>query len=109
MLNKMIKLLDNLQVYPENMMKNLNLTRGLVFSQAILLKLTDKGMLREDAYKIVQQLSHSIWNTEKDFHTVVRGSEEVKKYLSEKEIDSCFDLRINLRNVDQIFMRVGIL
>lgn len=108
MLSKMIKLMENLQVYPENMKKNLELTRGLIFSQALLLKLTDKGMVREDAYKVVQQLSHSIWNSEKKFHDVVRESGEIKKHLSENEIDSCFDLNINLRNVDQIFKRVGL-
>ncbi len=108
MLNKMIKLMENLLVYPENMEKNLKLTRGLVFSQALLLKLIDKGMVREDSYKIVQQLSHSIWNSKKEFHDVVKESGEVKEYLSENEIDSCFDLNINLRNVDQIFKRVGL-
>jgi len=109
MLQKTIKLIENLQVYPENMMKNMNITQGLIFSQALLLKLTDKGVTREDSYKLVQKLAHSIWNTEKEFHSVVKESDEAKQYLSEEEIDSCFDIKVNLRNVEAIFKRVGLI
>ena len=91
------------------MIKNLNITQGLIFSQALLLRLTDKGVTREDSYKLVQKLAHSIWNTDKEFHSVVKESDEVKQYLSELEIDSCFDVKVNLRNVDAIFKRVGLI
>ena len=109
MLNKMNKLIENLLVYPENMLRNLNLTQGLIFSQGLLLKLTDKGLTREDAYQQVQKLAHSIWNRKQDFETVVLASEKVKQYLSEDEIRSCFDLKINLRHVDTIFKRLGLI
>ena len=109
MLYKMISLIEHLQVYPENMLRNLNLTRGLVFSQALLLRLTEKGMSREDAYQVVQKLAHSIWHSDQNFQTIIKESSEIRQFLSDAEIDACFDLKVNLRHVDTIFKRVGLI
>lgn len=108
MLNKMIKIIDNLLVYPENMKANLEKMGGLVFSQAVLLALTRKGMLREKAYKIVQQCSMEVWKTRRPFKELLLQHSEIMKVLSPEEIENCFDLTIHLRNVDKIFERVGI-
>ena len=101
-----IKLIDNLIIYPDNMLKNLNLTRGLIFSQTVLLKLTEKGMSREDAYQIVQTSAMKVWeNTSKNLKDELSESIEVKKYLSQKEIDELFDPGKLLKNIDYIFSR----
>ncbi|MBU1101020.1 MAG: adenylosuccinate lyase [Bacteroidetes bacterium] len=106
MLDLMIKLSDNLLVYPENMLKNLHLTRGLVFSQSILLKLTEKGMTREDAYAIVQTSAMAVWaDSNKNLKTELLASEEATKFLSTEEIDEIFDESKMLKNVDYIFAR----
>ncbi len=106
MLDLMVKLVKNLLIYPENMIKNLNLTRGLVFSQTILLKLINKGISREDAYKIVQTSAMEVWaDKSKDLKSELMKSDEVKKYLSNEELDGIFDNKKMLKNVDYIFAR----
>ncbi len=106
MLDLMNKLIKNLLIYPENMMRNLNLTRGLVFSQTVLLKLVNKGISREDAYKIVQTAAMEVWaDKSKDLLSELLKSEDVMKYLSEKELKDIFDNKNMLRNVDYIFSR----
>ena len=88
------------------MLKNLNLTRGLIFSQAVLLKLTEKGMSREDAYAIVQTLSMKVWeNSSKSLKDELLNSSLVKKFLSQKDIEELFDPNKLLKNVDYIFSR----
>ncbi len=106
MLELMNKLMANLILYPEHMIKNLNITRGLVFSQTILLKLVNKGLSREDAYKIVQTSAMDVWADEnKNLKDELLKSDEVKKYLSQKEIEELFDNKNMLKNVDYIFSR----
>ena len=106
MLDLMVKLVKNLLIYPENMLRNLNLTRGLVFSQTVLLKLVSKGISREDAYKIVQTSAMEVWaDKNKDLKSQLKRSDEVKKYLSEEELDSIFENKKMLKNVDYIFSR----
>ncbi|MCX6173519.1 MAG: adenylosuccinate lyase [Ignavibacteriales bacterium] len=101
-----IKLIDNLIIYPKNMLKNLNLTRGLIFSQTVLLKLTEKGMLREDAYQVVQTSAMKVWeDSSKNLKDELLNSSEVKKFLSQKDIDELFDPDKLLKNVDYIFSR----
>lgn len=101
-----IKLIKNLIVYPENMLRNLNLTRGLIFSQSVLLKLVQKGLTREDAYKIVQDAAMKVWhNQNTDLKTELILSDEIKKYLSNEEIEETFSFERMLRNVDLIFQR----
>ena len=105
-LDLMIKLVKNLLIYPENMMKNLNLTRGLVFSQTVLLKLIDKGVSREDAYRIVQSSAMDVWaNKDKFLKDELLKSEEVMSYVSQKELDEIFNTEKILKNVDYIFQR----
>jgi adenylosuccinate lyase len=106
MLNLMIKLIDNLLIYPENMIKNLELTRGLVFSQSVLLKLVEKGISREEAYKLVQEPAMKVWaDKNKNLKEELKNSEEVKKLLSEIEINKIFEYDKMLKNVDYIFSR----
>jgi len=104
----MTKIVDRLLVYPDHMTRNLNATRGLVFSQEVLLALTKKGMKREDAYRIVQEQAMKVWAEEKDFKTLLLGSEDVMNVLSQKELDELFDPNRSLKHVDYIFEQVGI-
>jgi adenylosuccinate lyase len=106
MLNLAVKLITDLIIYPENMKRNLNLTRGLVYSQTILLKLVDKGLTREDAYKAVQTSAMNVWgDPKKNLKDEVLQSDEIKKYLSEIEINQIFNSDKMLKNVDFIFKR----
>ena len=106
MLYLMIKLIDNLIIYPENMLKNLNITRGLVYSQTVLLKLIDKGITREAAYNIVQTAAMDVWNDKnKNLKDELLNSDEVLKLLNEKEIEEIFNSDKMLDNIDYIFNR----
>ena len=99
-------LIDRLIIYPENMIRNLNLTRGLIFSQTVLLKLVEKGMTREDAYQIVQSSAMNVWQDKsKNLKDELLTSDIVKKYLSEKELDEIFNPDLMLKNIDYIFAR----
>ena len=107
MLQKFANLMENLVVYPENMMKNLNLLRGLIFSQRVLLTLIEKGGLsREEAYAIVQENAMKVWNEGADFRELLKKDERVRKVLTEREIDEIFDLSYHTKHVDYIFKRV---
>ncbi|MBE0571489.1 MAG: adenylosuccinate lyase [Ignavibacteriaceae bacterium] len=106
MLDLMIKLVKNLLIYPENMLMNLNLTRGLVFSQTVLLKLIDKGVSREDAYRIVQSSAMDVWaNKDKFLKDELLKSKEAISYISQKELEEIFNTDKILKNVDYIFQR----
>ena len=106
MLNLVTKLVENLIIYPENMIKNLNLTRGLISSQAVLLKLTEKGMTREDAYRLVQSSSMEVWkNKDKNLKNELLNSKEIQEYLKKEEIEEIFNTKKMLRNIDYIFDR----
>ncbi len=106
MLEIMTPLIENLLIYPEAMLKNLNLTRGLVFSQTVLLALVNKGITREDAYKIVQTSAMDVWKyTEKNLKDELLKSEEAMKHLSKDEIEKIFDPTQMVKNVDYIFKR----
>jgi adenylosuccinate lyase len=106
MLDLMIKLIDNLIIYPENMLKNLNLTRGLVYSQTVLLKLINKGITREAAYKIVQTAAMDVWNDKKkNLKDELLKSDEVLKYLNKKDIEEIFTSDRMLDNIDHVFNR----
>ncbi|MEM1311789.1 MAG: adenylosuccinate lyase, partial [Cyanobacteria bacterium P01_H01_bin.153] len=81
----------------------------VVFSQRVLLSLVDKGLPREDAYTIVQSLAHQAWNTaDGDFRALVSGSDRVQAHLTADEIDACFDPNHHLRNLDEVYQRLGI-
>lgn len=106
MLDLMVKLISKLIIYPDNMIRNLNLTRGLVFSQAVLLKLVNKGITREEAYRIVQTSAMKVWGDEKlNLKNELLKSDEVKKYLTEKDLDDVFNNKQMLKNVEFIFNR----
>lgn len=106
MLHRCTGLIENLVVYPDNMMKNLNLMRGLVFSQRVLLGLAGKGVSREKAYALVQRNAMKVWEKGKDFQEELIADQDVREHLSEKEIRDAFDLNYHLKHVDTIFKRV---
>lgn len=108
MLGKMIELIDNLLIYPDNMLRNLALTRGLVFSQVLLLEITQKGLSREKAYEIVQRNAMQCWNSDNQFRDLLINDPELMRYFSESEIDDIFNYERYLKHVDHIFNRVGI-
>ncbi|MFQ5441695.1 MAG: adenylosuccinate lyase [Thermodesulfobacteriota bacterium] len=108
MLVRSTGLIGDLVVYPENMKKNMEKLGGVVFSQKVLLKLVEKGLTREDAYKIVQRSAMKVWRGKGDFRTLLIKDKEVTARLSEKELDSCFDLKPYIKHVDYIFKRVFI-
>jgi adenylosuccinate lyase len=99
-------LIDKLLVYPANMQKNLDRLGGLVHSQRVLLALTQKGASREDSYKLVQRNAMPVWRGEGDFLQLLKKDAEVKKYLSDAELEELFDLGYHLKHVDTIFKRV---
>jgi adenylosuccinate lyase len=106
MLNRAIGLIENLVVYPENMMRNLNQMRGLIFSQRVLLKLAEAGASREKAYALVQRNAMKVWEEGKDFQTELLNDSEVTGFLPAEEIKEAFDLGYHMKNVDTIFTRV---
>ena len=106
MLNRAIGLIDGLVVYPENMMKNLNQMKGLVYSQQIMLKLIDKGITREEAYSFVQRNAMKVWEEGADFREELLSDSELMKLISKDEINEAFNLDYYLKNIDNIFKRV---
>lgn len=105
-LAKTTSLLDTLIVYPENMLKNLDLTRGLVFSGQLLLALTQKGVSREDAYAWTQRNAMKVWDEGGSYQELINKDADISSHLSAEEIARVFDLRHYLRNVDKVFSRV---
>jgi adenylosuccinate lyase len=97
-----------LQVFPHQMKKNLELTKGLVFSQRVMLALIDKGLVRQKAYEIVQRNSTKAWKSNKSFLTLIKTDAEVTGVLSPEELESLFDYQFYLRHVDDIFLRLGL-
>jgi len=106
LLARLTGLIDKLVVYPENMAKNLNRLGGLVHSQRILIALTQKGLSREEAYRVVQQHAMKAWRGEGDFQAMLAADPTVRKHLSEAELKDNFDLGYHLKHVDTIFKRV---
>jgi adenylosuccinate lyase len=105
-LAKTASLLDTLVVYPENMLKNLNLTRGLVFSGQLMLALTQKGVSREDAYVYTQRNAMKVWDEGGEYQDLVTKDADISSKLSPEEIARVFDVRHYLRNVEKVFARV---
>ena len=107
MFREMIAVVKDLQVYPDNMMDNIWKTRGLIFSQRVLLSLIEKGLSREASYKIVQKNAMRVWkNKDENLKDLLLGDEEVMKQFSKKEIEALFDLEYHLKHVNTIFKRV---
>ena len=108
MLRKFSNIIDKLLVYPDAMIANMNKTGGLIFSQNLLIALVTKGVLREDAYKWVQRNAMARWLQGADFKTNVEADPDIKKYLTDEEVEHCFDPKPMLRHVDEIFARFGL-
>ena len=109
MLNRFTKIIDTLTVFEDNMYANIYMTYGVIFSQRFMLKLIEKGMSREMAYDIVQPNAIKSWENKLDFKKLMEEDERVKNTLTQEEIDDCFDPSYQIRNVDIIFKRVGLL
>ncbi len=109
MLKEITNLVKNLLVYPENMKRNMNVYGGVIFSQKVLLALVEKGMSREDAYRVVQECAHQAWNKiDGNFRELICKNAQVSLYLSPADIEYCFDPQNHLRNLDEIYQRLCI-
>ena len=109
MLRRFGNIVKNLTVFPENMLRNMDATFGLIYSQRVLLKLIDKGMSREKAYDLVQPCTAKAWDEKLPFRAVLEEQPEIMATLSEEDLDDAFDYHYHIKNVDLIFKRVGIL
>ncbi|RIO10043.1 adenylosuccinate lyase [Mammaliicoccus sciuri] len=107
-LNRFTNIIDRLTVYPENMKRNIDKTFGLIYSQRVMLTLINKGMVREEAYDIVQPKAMESWETQTPFRTLVEQDEKITNLLSTEELDECFNEKHHLNQVDTIFRRAGI-
>ena len=105
-LNRLAGVIDKLVIYPDNMLANMNKFRGLVMSQRVLLALTQKGVSREDSYRLVQRNAMKVWEQGKDFKTELLADPEVTAALTPAEIEEKFDLAYHTKHVDTIFARV---
>ncbi len=109
MLKETTELVKKLLIYPENMKRNMNVYGGVIFSQRVLLALVEKGMMREDAYTIVQSSAHQAWNQPNgNFQDLISQNEQIKSHLSEAEITACFDPKHHLKHLDDVYQRLGI-
>jgi len=105
-LSRLTQVIEKLVIYPDNMLANMNKFRGLVMSQRVLLALTQAGVSREDAYRLVQRNAMKVWEQGKDFKTELLGDEDVLAALSPEQITEKFDLNYHTKHVDTIFTRV---
>ena len=106
MLVKMREVLRDVRLHPDNMRRNLELTRGLIFSESVLLALVDRGLTREEAYALVQRNAMESWESGKELLSLLLEDREVAARMSREEVESCFDLKVHLRNVDHVFERL---
>jgi adenylosuccinate lyase len=105
-LARLASIIDKLVVYPANMQKNLERLGGLVHSQRVMLALTQKGLSREEAYRIVQASAMRAWKGEGDFFALLNKNDDVRRHLHESELGSLFDTKHHFKHVDTIFARV---
>jgi adenylosuccinate lyase len=108
MLHRFINIIEKLLVYPDNMKKNLGATKGMLFSESILLKLVMKGLTREEAYKLVQRNAMKVWEEGADFRETLLADSDITAQMTEEELDECLDIEHHLRFVDEIFQRAGL-
>jgi len=106
MLSRVTGMIQGLQIYPKNLEKNIWITNGLVFSQKVLLKLISKGITREKSYSIVQRNAMECWKSGINFKDILFSDPEITGLLSEKELDSCFDVKQDFNNIDYIYKNV---
>jgi len=107
-LNRFANIIENLTVFPENMLRNMNATFGLIYSQRVLLKLIDKGMSREEAYDLVQPKTALSWDNQTDFRPLVEADEAIMAKLTKEDIDDAFNYNYHLSHVDEVFERLGL-
>jgi adenylosuccinate lyase len=109
MLARFTTIIKDLVVYPQNMLRNMEVSGGVIFSQAVLLKLIEKGLSREDAYKLVQSNAMKAWNQPAgNFKQNLLDDKEVRKHLSKEEIEGCLQATSYLKNIEQVFERLGV-
>ncbi|API88575.1 adenylosuccinate lyase [Marinilactibacillus sp. 15R] len=108
MLNRFANIVRNLSVFPENMKRNMDATLGLIYSQRVLLKLIDKGLSREEAYDMVQPQTAVSWDEQKPFRQLVLEDKTIMSYLTKEDVEDAFDYNYHLKNVNEIFERVGL-
>lgn len=108
MIRRLNKIVSNLVVYPSKMIKNINITRGVIFSQRVLSLLIGKGLSRESAYDLIQKEAMKAIENDEDFKTLISSNKEVIKYLSSEEIDDCFTYDYYFKNIERIYSRVGL-
>ena len=109
MLREMKEIISNLKVYPENMLKNLNIYGGVIFSQKVLLLLVEKGLTREKAYSLVQKNAHQAWNNESgNFKQNIEQDPEIMELVNENDLRECFDPSIHLNNLNVIWEKLSI-
>ena len=106
MMNRLKGIVDGLVVHPHKMANNMNLTKGLVFSQQVLMKLAEKGIERQKAYVMVQRNALRAWEGEDFFKELILKDEEIMQYLDRAEVEELFDIKYHLKHVDEIFQRV---
>ena len=106
MLNRLTQIIEKLIVYPEQMKANLEKMGGLIYSETVLLLLTRQGLSREEAYRVVQRNAMKVWEKGGDFKTYLAQDEVIQKLLSREALDGAFDIRHQLRHMDEIFQRV---
>ncbi len=106
MLIRFSNLIERLFVYPENMQRNMKISKGLFHSETVMLALVGKGLSRETAYSFVQRNAMEVWKQGGDFKQLLKNDTDIRSYLNDREIDECFDLSHTLRKVDFIFKRV---
>ena len=107
-LNRFGNIIKNLTVFPENMLRNMNATFGLIYSQRVLLKLIDKGMSREEAYDLVQPKTALSWDNQTDFRPLVEADEAIMAKLTKEDIEDAFNYNYHLSHVDEVFARLGL-
>ncbi len=108
MLVKLADFVERMRVFPDRMAANLNLLHGLIHSQQVMLRLTDRGMSREEAYRIVQQAAMEVWESGREFREVLESKPEVRAHLKPEDLDDVFDLRRHLREVNRTFRLLGL-
>lgn len=108
MLNRFGNIVKNLTVFPDRMLKNMDATFGLIYSQRVLLKLIDKGLSREKAYDLVQPCAALAWDEQRSFREIIENNEEIMSHLTAEELNDAFDYHYHIRQVDEIFHRVGL-
>jgi len=108
LIHRMIFILENLHVYPERMMENIESSGGLFYSQSLLLKLVETGMSREEAYRIVQDLAMRVWKREGTLRELAEASPQISSCLTKKDLDVVFDMNRFLANIEYIYAKIGL-